>query len=401
MVTSPRARLLTVLALAVAVGLFITLVPGHRGWFDLGVYHGTVGDWVHAGGDIYGYTRLDTHYGFTYPPFAAVVMLPMSLLGWHTTIVAHLALTALACAAVLYWLVDPIAREHAWPRLFTVGVATCLLALLQPVRDTVSFGQVNLLLLALVLLDARLLSTGRHRWAGVGIGLAAAIKLTPAIFILYLLLAGRRRAAAIAVGTAAAATLLTALIAPGPSWTFWTEVLGDTSRIGDLAYVSNQSLRGVVARLDPAVPRTLPWLVMVAGTLALWAVRVRRAARAGDVWGGFALTGLAACLISPISWVHHLVWAVPALILLAGAGLREPDARRHRRLLWSAGAAWVILCSGVVWLWSRHHTGLDGFVGGSAYAWLTLALLAFLPLRSPAPAAHQPAASEPITAARP
>ncbi len=397
MVTTPRARLLLVLALATAVGLFIALIPGHRGWFDVGVYHGTVNDWVHAGGDIYGYTRLDTHYGFTYPPFAAVVMLPMSLLGWHPAIVVHLALTALASAAILYWLVDPIAQEHTWPRLFTVGVAACLLGALQPVRDTVSFGQVNLLLLALVLLDGWLLTTGRDRWAGIGIGLAAAIKLTPAIFIVYLLLSGRRRAAALATGTAIAATLLAVLIAPGPSWTFWTEVLGDTHRIGDLAYVSNQSLRGVIARLPEAVPRTGPWLVLVAATLALWAVRVRRAARAGDVWGGFALTGLAACLISPVTWVHHLVWALPALILLYAAGLREHVPDRRRRLLLAAAGAHIVLCSSVVWLWSRHHTGPDGLLGGSMYVWITLALLAFLPLRTPTPDVHRPAAPESIT----
>ncbi len=403
MVTTPRARLLLVLALAGALGLSIALLPGHRGWFDLGVYHGTVHDWVHAGGDIYGYTRLDTHYGFTYPPFAAVAMLPMSLLGWHPTIVVHLALTALACAAILYWLVGPVAREHAWPRLFTAGVAACLLGALQPVREAVGYGQVNLLLLALVLLDAWLLTQGRDRWAGIGIGLASAIKLTPAIFIVYLLLSGRRRAAVAATGTAIAATLLAVLIAPGPSWTFWTEVLGDTHRIGDRAYVSNQSLRGVIARLPAAVPRTGPWLVLVAATLALWAVRVRRAARAGDVWGGFALTGLAACLISPVTWVHHLVWAVPALILLYAAGLREPAPDRRRRLLWSAAAAHVVLCSSVVWLWSGHHTGPDGFLGGSLYVWITLGLLAFLPLRTPPPHVHRPAAVESITvpAARP
>ncbi|WP_186315690.1 glycosyltransferase 87 family protein [Catellatospora sichuanensis] len=397
MVKTSRARLLCVLLLATAVGLFIALIPGHRGWFDVLVYYGTVDDWVHEGGVIYDYLVPGTHYGFTYPPFAAVAMLPMSLLGWHTVIAVNVALTAVACAFLLYWLVDPIAREQRWPRLFAFGIAACLLAALQPARDTVSFGQVNLLLVALVLADARLLTSGRSRWAGVGIGIAAAIKLTPAIFIGYLLLAGRRRAAVIATGTAAAATLLAALIAPGPSWRFWTETLGDTSRVGDLFYISNQSLRGVIARLDPDSPHPVFWLLTVVGVLALWAWRVRRAARAGDVWGGFALTGLAACLVSPVTWVHHLVWVVPALVLVIGAGLREPDPARRRRLLWSAGAAYVILCSSVVWLWWYDFSGPGGFLGGSAYVWITLGLLVLLPLRSPTPTVHRAAAQESIT----
>lgn len=397
MVKTPRARLLCVLALATAVGLFIALIPGHRGWFDVLVYYGTVNDWVHEGGVIYDYLVPGTHYGFTYPPFAAVAMVPMTLLGWHTVIAVNVALTAVACALLLYWLVDPIAREQRWPRLFTFGIAACLLAALQPARDTVSFGQVNLLLVALVLADAWLLTSGRSRWAGIGIGLAAAIKLTPAIFIGYLVLSGRRRAALVASATAAAATLLAALIAPGPSWRFWTETLGDTSRVGDLFYISNQSLRGVIARLDPDTPHPVLWLLTVAAVLAVWVWRVRRAARAGDVWGGFALTGLAACLVSPVTWVHHLVWVVPALVLMVGAGLREPDPSRRRRLLWSAGVAYVILCSSVVWLWWYDFSGPGGFLGGSAYVWVTLGLLVLLPPRAPTPTVHRPAAQESIT----
>ncbi|MFD0593132.1 glycosyltransferase 87 family protein [Catellatospora coxensis] len=397
MVKTPRARLLCVVALATAVGLFIALIPGHRGWFDVLVYYGTVNGWVHEGGRVYDYLVPGTHYGFTYPPFAAVVMLPMSMLGWHTAIAVNVALTAVACALVLYWLVDPIAREHGWPRLFTFGVAACLLAASQPARDTVSFGQVNLVLVALVLADAWLLASGRSRWAGIGTGLAAAIKLTPAIFIVYLLLARRWRAAAVASATAAAATLLAALVAPGPSWTFWTSTFGDTARIGDLFYISNQSLRGVIARLDPETSHPGYWLFAVGCVLALWAWRVRRAVLVGDVWGGFALTGLAACLVSPVTWVHHLVWVAPALILLAGAGLREPEPRRRRRLLCWAGTAYVVLCSSVVWLWANRSGDPDGFVGGSAYVWITLGLLVFLPLRTPTPTVHRAAAPESIT----
>ncbi|MGQ4381133.1 glycosyltransferase family 87 protein, partial [Streptomyces sp. SAS_267] len=180
-----RRRLLLVLALAVVVGVFTATVPLLRDWFDLRVYYGAVDTWVHHGGGIYDYRVPGTPYGFTYPPFAALGMLPMALMGLRTAIVVALLLNLAALTLVTGILVGPELRRYRW---FGCALAACLLALFEPVRDTFSFGQVNLVLLALVLSDAWLLSHGRGRWAGVGIGLAAAVKLTPALFILMLLL---------------------------------------------------------------------------------------------------------------------------------------------------------------------------------------------------------------------
>jgi alpha-1,2-mannosyltransferase len=92
-----------------------------------------------------------------------------------------------------------------------------------------------------------------------------------------------------------------------------------------------------------------------------------------DALTGFALTGVAACLVSPITWVHHLVWLLPALALLAEAGLTD------RRRLAAAATAYVLLCSSLVWLWWYDPSGLDGLVGANAYVWVSLALLAGLP----------------------
>src|SRR5262249_34875340 len=152
----------------------------------------------------------------------------------------------------------------------------------------------------------------RGRPAGFGIGLAAAIKLTPAIFIVYLLLAGRRRDALRATLTAASATLLAALVDPAATLTYFTHALWDTDRVGQLTNVSNHSLLGLVARLDPDDPDRLLWMVLALAAISLWAWRVRRS----DIRTGFALTGLVAGLISPVTWVHHLVWTIPALVAL-------------------------------------------------------------------------------------
>ncbi|MFE5139622.1 glycosyltransferase 87 family protein [Streptomyces fagopyri] len=366
-------RLLLACVLAAAVAAFTATVPLLRDWFDLRVYYGTVDAWTHHGGGIYDYLLPGTTYGFTYPPFAAVTMLPMALVGERTAIALALLLNLVALAAVVWILVGPSLRRYGW---FGFALAGCALALFEPVRDTFSFGQVNLLLLALVLSDAWLLSTGRGRRAGVGIGLAAAVKLTPAIFIGLLLLGRRWRAAGVATAVTAGATALAAWAAPGASRVYWTEALWDTGRIGRLDYVSNQSLQGVLARLAaPGEPSRAAWATAVLLALSVWAWRTSRAVADEDWTGAFALTGLAACLVSPITWVHHLVWLLPSFAVLL---------HRHRPRV--AAVLYAVLCSSVVWLWFDDASGLDGFLGSNAYTWIALGLLLWLPVGQPRPA---------------
>lgn len=379
-----RGRLLLVAAVAAAVTVFTATVPLLRDFFDLRVYYGTVHTWAGHGGRIYDYRVPGTSYGFTYPPFAALLMLPLAAMGRHTAIAASLLVNLAALAVVLGVLAGP-GRRHGW---FRWSLALCLLALFEPLRDTFSFGQVNLVLLALVLGDAWLLRTGRGRWAGAGIGLAAAVKLTPALFVVLLLLARRWRAAAVASCVAVAATALAAWADPGASRSYWTGALWDTSRVGRLDYVSNQSLQGVLARLGE--PDRALWAGAVLVVLCGWALRARRAVAAGDWPAAFALTGAAACLVSPVTWVHHLVWLLPSLVVLARAG--------HPRL---AAALYAVPCTSVVWLWAGDASGLGGFLGSNAYTWVTLGLLLGLPAGQPRASRAFLARSASATAAAP
>ncbi|MGX1128597.1 alpha-1,2-mannosyltransferase [Streptomyces glaucescens] len=378
-------RLLLVLLLAAAVTVFTATVPLLRDWFDLRVYHGAVHHWIHDGEPLYDYRVPGTPYGFTYPPFAAVAMLPMAATGLGTAIVIALLLDLAALAVTLRVLTGDAWRRYGW---YGCALAACALALYEPLRDTVSFGQVNLVLLALVLGDAWLLATGRGRYAGVGIGLAAAVKLTPALFIGLLLLARRGRSAALAAGVAAGATAFAAWVAPEASRFYWTRALWDTGRVGRLDYVSNQSLQGVLARLGQ--PGHAVWAVAVLLVLGVWAWRSRRAVAAGDWPAAFALTGLTACLVSPVTWVHHLVWLLPSFAVLVRAG--------RARL---AGALYAVLCTSVVWLWFQDASGVDGFLGGNAYAWITLGLLLWLPTRHSGTARPHTSRSASATTAAP
>jgi len=391
---TPPGQTGLVVITAVAVGVFLATVPTFRHFFDLGVYRGAVHFWLVDGGDLYAYRYQDTAYGFTYPPFAALALGPLAWTSWPVAVTASVAVNAAAVVLLLRWYLVPVLRRHGWPLWPTCAFAFIAVVLFEPARDTISFGQVNLVLLVLVCADMRALRD--RRWAGVGIGLAVAVKLTPAVFIGYLLLSRQYRAAAVATGTAAGATLLAAAVAPGPSVEFWTSALWDTSRVGRIEYVSNQSLRGVVARLD-AAPGW--WLAAVAVVLVCWWLRVRRPAGGADHVAGFAITGAVACLISPVTWVHHLVWLLPALFLLLDVALAAAGPVRRRRLIGFA-CVYVLLSSSVVWLWWAGGRGWLAAVGSNAYVWITIGVLLAVPFRPghpdetaavPAPLGPQPA----------
>ncbi|XVV13884.1 glycosyltransferase 87 family protein [Actinoplanes sp. CA-131856] len=359
--TRPRAFALVAVA-TIAVGVFLVTVPTFREFFDLGVYRGAVRYWLVGGGELYDYLYQGTEYGFTYPPFAALVFSPLALTSWPVAIAFSVALNAACVVLLLRWYLVPILRRHNWPLWTPAALVFLAVLVFEPARDTFSFGQVNLALLVLVCSDLR-----RTQWRGVGIGLAAAIKLTPAVFIGYLILTRQYRAAAVASGTAAGATVLAFLIAPGTSRRFWTGALWDTDRVGNLAYVSNQSLRGVVARLDIS---SVWWLLAVAVILVIWWRGIRSVGTPRDDAAGFAMTGIVACLISPVTWVHHLVWLLPALFLLAG--------RASRRGLVVLAAVYVVLSSSVVWLWWAGADGLLAAIGSNTYVWISIGLLVAL-----------------------
>ncbi len=402
--TEARVPTVTLRQVAVLLGL-VGLVTGAclavpvaadpwHDFFDLRVYHGAA-EWWTSGRPLYEFRYGRTPYGFTYPPFAGLLLFPAAVLPFPAMVVVHTVLSAAVLVVLVRWLITPLARRHGWPLPFAWLAALPLAFLLEPVRETLGFGQVNLFLAGLVFADVVLLRRG-HRWAGVGIGLATAVKLTPAVFILFLLVTRRLRAAATAIGVAGVATLVTHVVTPGTSWQFWTETLWQTERVGKVDIVANQSLLGGLARLaDPDEPSRALWAVLAAVVLAVALTRAARAVRSGDELAGIALTGLGACLVSPISWTHHFVWILPACVVLLDLAAGRPRAgvvRRAARIRWSAvaGLATVVLVFGSSVPWfpdgrAGHHwdDGWAGMVAQNAYLLIALALVCMLPARAP------------------
>jgi alpha-1,2-mannosyltransferase len=406
--TTPRQRGRFVGRIAILVGLAaVTAVVQQwyglrNNYFDLRVYRNAM-VWWNNGHPLYDFAQPDPtqgHLGFTYPPFAAYLLRPVAWLTPGQTIALFVVVSVAALAASIWWLVAPIARRHGWPVWFAFGLAFILATGLEPIRLSIDFGQINMVLWALVVFDLAVLLPRHSRFLGVGIGLAAAIKLVPGIFIVYLLVSGRWRGAATAAATAAAATVLAALVAPQQSWTFWTQKVGGDG-VGQLAYTMNQSIEGVLARLAaPSQPNMILWLLLAVPVLVFGLWRATRAAGAGDELSAMALTGFVGGLVSPVTWVHHLFWFVPALLSLVDAATRSPGPnllpptaaglRGRGPLLAAALFVYATVTFSMIQWWDftlLRPGGVVGFVLSNWLVWLMLALLVLLPIRRPAPAA--------------
>jgi alpha-1,2-mannosyltransferase len=299
---------------------------------------------------------------FTYPPFAAVVFAVASVLSW-TLLRWAMTLASLAALGLSLWLVFGALGYAERPRVrlgATFGV--CALALLtEPVQQTLALGQVNLLLMLLVIVDlltADVLRGQTRWWHGIGIGLAAGVKLTPLIFIPYLLLIRRYRQAATAAVVFAATMALGYAILPKDSVTYWVHGLFlKANRIVFLGTRGNQSLRGAATRLAGSVTSgTAPWIVVAILVLIVGLIAAAVLYRAGHPVPGMLACALTGLLVSPLSWDHHWVWVAPGLALLAHLGAR---ARGVVRAAWWIAAGGLVLVFGA-WpqFWDLSQAGL-------------------------------------------
>lgn len=345
--------ILPVLALLNLVVLAVFVAPPGP-WFglpriDLEVYRYGAEVWL-AGGDLYGLLPATStgHLPFTYPPFAAVVFAPLAVVPY---VMASAVWTLLSVAALGLVVVVVLRSFDIKPSYVLVGAMLPVALLVEPVRATVFFGQINILLMALVVLDCLV---RRPRWPrGMLVGVAAAIKLTPAAFVLFFLLRGDRRAAVTAFLSFLGATAVGFLLNPAGSVQYWTRIVFDPNRIGGVADAANQSLKGLLGRFG--IEQGLVWLLVAGVAVVVGALAVRRAEHPVDA---LCINAFVVLLASPVSWTHHWVWIVPVLLAVW----------RTRPRLAACGVA-VFLVAPQWW------SGPLGLVLGNAYVWCALGVL--------------------------
>jgi alpha-1,2-mannosyltransferase len=355
---------LAVCALPVLAALYATSFPDgtfdpwHPIMVDLDVYR-RAGSVLIAGGDFY---DLPGQLQFLYPPLAAVLAVPLALLPTAVVQIGWTAAGAVALVAILHR-----CGLTGWV-LSLSGAA--VVYVVQPIVQTLAFGQLGIFLVALVFLD---LAPGPRVFPrrllpeGLMTAVAGAIKLTPAIFVVYLLAVRKFRAFWVAVITGVVVTLASAAIVPAASYEFWTGLAhGDTGLGHSIIYLTNQSVIANIVRIFGVGPTPAAVALVLSAVVAgagVWAAVLWH--RLGDVRLAISLCGVAGLLVSPVSWLHHFVWIVPlamSLVERRSVGPRSIPtwflALSWGFVGWVAVAPFTKLPSGedveFQWSWSQH-----------------------------------------------
>ena len=407
-------RWVVVLLAWVGILAAITAIAQRYGFSGLAVDRAAINHAL-TGDGLYAYRAPLTHLGTALPPPALflvlpAVFLPLSVAGWLTAL-AGVAALALAMVA----LVGPVARRYGRRRWPVVVAAGALALTVEPVRAALGLGSLDLLVFGLLTADIVALRRGawaRSRaawwpgrsaspppgrtpgdllqrgwatgaWAGVGVGLATALAVTPAFFIGYLAMTRQWRAALTAAGTALLAALAALLVSPRETAAWFGEVLWRIDRAGPVDAIANQSLAGVLARLyDSATTPVLLWLSFALLLLAVGFIRARAAHADGDEITAFTLVGLTVAIVGPVTDTHELIWVLPALLILIDAAARRrgaarrPPSGRRAGLGFAVAAAVTYLLFVLAPMWSLR----DPF-SANCYALALILLVNALPSR--------------------
>ena len=298
------------------------------------------------------------HLPFTYSPFAAMVFTAGSVVSFKTLAQISVGVNLAAMLGCVWMTLGGLGCRRGLARLGATLLLAAPLLWTEPIQRTLFLGQIEIVLMTLIIWDQ--VQPDRRWWKGAGIGIGAGIDLIPLIFIPYLVLAGKLRQAAVATGVFATTVVIGFIALPHDSVTFW--LTGYFLHAGDFSNTSqgsllNQSLLALVTR-TPAGAGSVAglWLGVAAVVGCLGLLAAAALARTGRPTAGWVTCAVTGVLISPISWDNHWIWIVPLLAVLADAGFRARGAARWG--FWGFGAALAAVFAD----WPAHWTGRLAFV---------------------------------------
>ena len=407
-----RALLWCLLWLAAAAALYYAAWPlfGHTPYrIDIDIYQMGGQAWLDGRplyrGDVLFHTPIGLNLPFTYPPLAAIVFCPFSWLHMPTASVAITLLTSallilsttLVLAGLDVWSTSAVVPGPAWLRRLWLAVVISAAASiwLEPITSNFAFGQINVVLMTLVIADC---VPRRTPWPrGLLLGLGIALKLTPAVFLLYFLLRRDNRAALTALASFAGATLVGFALAWNDSWEYWTHTVLHTDRIGETALNTDQNIAGALARLGLGEHDRFPlWVAACLLVLAATVWAMRRALRAGEPTVALVCVALFGLVVSPVSWSHHWVWVLPAVLVTWILAWR----RRNVALAVLSATGVALMRWTPIDLLPKHHETTANWwrqLAGSSYVWWALAVIVAAGLTVTARVASRDSATRTLT----
>lgn len=373
---------------AAAIGYLAWQLFGHIPYrIDIDIYQMGGQAWLDGRplytGEVKFHTPIGLDLPFTYPPLAAVMFVPFAWLHMPAasvaitlvTLVVLIVSTVVVLTALNVWASSKLLPGPAWLRRLWVAVMIVAPASmwLEPINSNFAFGQINAVLMTLVIADC---FPRRTPWPrGLLLGLGIALKLTPAVFLLYFLLRRDNRAALTAVASFAVATLAGFALAWRDSWEYWTHTLHHTDRIGSASLNTDQNIAGALARLPIGESTaSLLWvtasLLVLAGTI--WAMR--RVLRAGEPALAVICVALFGLVVSPVSWSHHWVWMLPAVLVTGVLAWR----RRNAALAMVTAAGLALMRWTPIDLLPKHREATAVWwrqLAGMSYVWWAVAVI--------------------------
>lgn len=322
--------MLVVFSALVLLAIATYALEGPREMNDLEVFH-RAGARFLRGESIY--RAADGHFEMKYLPVSAALFVPLSLLPLGMAKVVWLAMSCLSLAVAF-----ALAAELFGGRLPWWGPLAALFVLARSIERELANGQINAILV--LLLVAAFVQLARRRDVAAGALIAVVVLLKPPWLVLlpYLLVARRGRAAS----TLAVVFLLgnaLPILRYGGRGTLElhaamnARLAASTARL--LTYPTNVSLPGALAKLThatgPVVVLAAALLLAVPGALFAWRLWRQRAGR-DRVAEDLAVVAPLAILLSPQAWDYTVLTILPTLLLAATAYSRAP--RPLRAVTW-------------------------------------------------------------------
>ena len=277
-------------------------------------------------------------FPYLYPPPSLLAFYPFAAVTYDAAKVRLLVVSHVCLLVILYLFFFPIAPFDPPPRWrgFAAALMTVFILNYYPVADNFAWGQINLVVLALVCCAWLVLKRGGHALGvAVPLSLAILLKTYPVLLLPLLVIRKRYAAAALTLGLLAVYALAAWFVLPQSLWGDWARNVMPTGGYGLRPFNLflpvepwNHSINGFMLFVQDRVPSLLgiqtrwvtkPLTYLLAGgvaaaTVGLSYLSARRGMGAKTLDVEVSLFLLMMFLIAPLSWEHHLVYALPAAL---------------------------------------------------------------------------------------